>query len=93
MKKVIKAWIDSDAFHEPRTINELCTSVYQASNKKEKPMLNESQNMIKETKLLTRGNIGSWSLDNGLKIRSEGIHQKFEAPTTNDMQRYHLKLH
>ena len=42
MKKVIKAWIDSDAFHEARTINELCTSVYQASNKKEKPMLNES---------------------------------------------------
>ena len=44
-KKVIKAghaWANGDVFHEPRIINRLCTSVYQASNKKEKPMLNES---------------------------------------------------
>ena len=44
-KKVIKAghaWTNGDVFHEPRIISRLCTSVYQASNKKEKPMLNAS---------------------------------------------------
>ena len=46
--------------------------------------------MIKKTQLLTRGNIGSLNLDDRLKIQFEGIDGRFEAPTTNHMQRYLL---